>query len=66
MRLCAADPLNLAGIVTPGPRVPAIRTNTIVYRDGLPVDVTDHDVLSSAPSGSDAMPASVMRPSAYS
>ncbi len=37
VRLSAADPLNLVGIITPGPRVPALRTNTVAYRDGLPV-----------------------------
>jgi ATP-dependent Lhr-like helicase len=37
VRLSAADPLNLVGILTPGPRVPALRGNGIVYRDGLPV-----------------------------
>jgi ATP-dependent Lhr-like helicase len=31
----AADPLNLTGIVLPGKRVPAVRTNQVVYRDGL-------------------------------
>lgn len=35
--LSAADPLNLVGVLTPGPRVPALRTNRVVYRDGLPV-----------------------------
>ena len=34
--LSAADPLNLVGILTPGPRIPALRTNEVVYRDGLP------------------------------
>src|SRR5262249_34476508 len=29
-----ADPLNLIGIVTPGPAVPAIATNRILFRDG--------------------------------
>jgi ATP-dependent Lhr-like helicase len=33
--LNAADPLNLTGIVIPGRRVPAVRTNQVVYRDGL-------------------------------
>ncbi|HEY3011273.1 MAG TPA: hypothetical protein VGJ36_00905, partial [Gemmatimonadales bacterium] len=33
----AADPLNLAGIVTPGDRIPALTSNRILYRDGLPV-----------------------------
>ncbi len=37
VRLSAADPLNLAGIVLPGPRVPAVRTNWVTYRDGLAV-----------------------------
>ena len=32
----AVDPLNLAGILTPAPRIPAIHTNVVVYRDGLP------------------------------
>jgi ATP-dependent Lhr-like helicase len=38
VQLSAVDPLNLVGILTPGPRVPALRTNTVVYRDGLPLD----------------------------
>ncbi len=33
----AADPLNLTGIVTPGDRIPALASNRIVYRDGVPV-----------------------------
>jgi ATP-dependent Lhr-like helicase len=32
----AADPLNLAGIVTPGERVPALTGNRVLYRDGVP------------------------------
>ena len=35
VRLCAADPLNLSGVVLPGKRVPALRTNSIVFQDGL-------------------------------
>ena len=31
------DPLNLAGIVLPGPRVPAIYSNRVMYRDGVAV-----------------------------
>jgi ATP-dependent Lhr-like helicase len=34
VRLNAADPLNLCGIVLPGTRVPAVRTNRVTYRDG--------------------------------
>ena len=37
VRVAAVDPLNLVGILTPGPRVPAQRGNRVVYRDGLPV-----------------------------
>ena len=35
--ISAADPLNLAGIVTSGERVPALATNRVVYLDGVPV-----------------------------
>jgi len=34
VRLNGADPLNLVGIVLPGPRVAAVRTNSVVLRDG--------------------------------
>ena len=34
-----ADPLNLAGILTPGQRVPALPTNRVTYRDGTPESV---------------------------
>ena len=37
MTLSALDPLNLAGILTPGERVPAVPGNRVVYRDGVPV-----------------------------
>ena len=32
-----ADPLNLAGIVTPGGRVASVGANRVLFRDGLPV-----------------------------
>ena len=35
--LSAADPLNLAGILTPGGRVPAIHSHRLVYRGGVAV-----------------------------
>src|SRR5205823_7419700 len=35
--LSAADPLNLIGILTPGPRITAIASNRILLRDGFPV-----------------------------
>jgi ATP-dependent Lhr-like helicase len=37
VRLSAADPLNLIGVILPGARVPAVRTNWVTYRDGLPL-----------------------------
>ncbi|MBS01151.1 MAG: ATP-dependent DNA helicase [Gammaproteobacteria bacterium] len=35
--LSAVDPLNLAGIITPGQKVPAMPGNRVLYRDGIPV-----------------------------
>jgi ATP-dependent Lhr-like helicase len=35
--LSGADPLNLIGILTPGPRLPALTGNRILYRDGVPI-----------------------------
>ncbi len=35
IRLSAADPLNLAGIILPGARVPAVPSNYVVFRDGV-------------------------------
>jgi len=39
--LSGADPLNLAGIITPGDAVAALATNRILYRDGIPVAVRE-------------------------
>ncbi|MDH2236543.1 DEAD/DEAH box helicase [Pigmentiphaga sp. GD03639] len=35
--VCAADPLNLAGVLLPGEKIPALAGNRVLYRDGLPV-----------------------------
>ena len=35
--MSGADPLNLVGILTPGPRLPALTGNRLLYRDGVPV-----------------------------
>ena len=35
--ISGADPLNLAGILTPGPRIAAITAHRILLRDGIPV-----------------------------
>jgi ATP-dependent Lhr-like helicase len=37
IRVSAADPLNLVGIVVPGERVPAISGRAVWFRDGVPV-----------------------------
>jgi ATP-dependent helicase Lhr and Lhr-like helicase len=34
-----ADPHNLAGILTPGPKLPALAGNRVLYRDGIPLAV---------------------------
>ncbi|MDQ3215743.1 MAG: ATP-dependent DNA helicase, partial [Pseudomonadota bacterium] len=37
--ISGADPLNLVGILSPGPRVPALTGNRVLYRDGVPIAV---------------------------
>ena len=37
VRVSGTDPLNLAGITTPGTKVAALATNRVLYRDGVPV-----------------------------
>lgn len=41
--ISAADPLNLTGIVTAGERLRTAGRNRIVYRDGIPIAVTEQD-----------------------
>ena len=43
--ISAADPLNLAGIVTAGDRIRAAGRNRIVYRDGVPLAVLEGHVI---------------------
>lgn len=35
IKLSACDPLNLTGIILPGPRVPAVTTNFVILRNGI-------------------------------
>ena len=35
IKLSASDPLNLAGVILPGPRVPAVSSNFVVIKDGV-------------------------------
>ena len=46
--ISAADPLNLAGIVTAGDRVRAAGRVHIVYQDGVPLDIVDRAPARSA------------------
>ncbi len=41
LRLCAADPLNLLGVLTPGPRLAAGHTRWLLLEDGLPTALVD-------------------------
>ncbi|MBM7119100.1 DNA glycosylase AlkZ-like family protein [Archangium primigenium] len=41
VQISAVDPLNLTGVVTPGPRVPATVGNVVLYVDGVPQGVDD-------------------------
>jgi ATP-dependent helicase Lhr and Lhr-like helicase len=41
--LSGADPLNLAGILTPGPKLPALTGNRVLYRDGIPIALLEGD-----------------------
>ena len=41
VRVSAADPLNLVGVISPGARVPAGHTRWILYRDGWPIAAED-------------------------
>jgi len=53
--VAASDPLNLVGILTPGARVPASRSQRIAYRDGVPVEL-DAERASPSPEGASAHP----------
>ncbi len=41
VRLSAADPLNLTGVILPGARVPAVASQLVIFRNGLPVATQD-------------------------
>ncbi|HTZ08012.1 MAG TPA: helicase-related protein, partial [Acidimicrobiales bacterium] len=53
----AADPLNLVGIVLPGSRVTAVRTNSVTYVDGVPLDDGGDEAGSGRPGRALAGPA---------
>ncbi|MGQ0763717.1 MAG: DEAD/DEAH box helicase [Acidobacteriota bacterium] len=39
--ISAADPLNMLGILLPGPRLPPAASNRLLYRDGVPIAVLE-------------------------
>jgi ATP-dependent Lhr-like helicase len=41
LSVSAADPLNMLGILVPGPRLAAAASNRLLYRDGVPVAVLE-------------------------
>jgi ATP-dependent Lhr-like helicase len=41
LQLSAVDPLNLVGILTPGPRVPAVLHQRVAFLDGVPVTTAE-------------------------
>ena len=43
--LSAADPLNLSGLITPGPRVAAHPSQRLLYRDGVPIEKPGSDLI---------------------
>ena len=44
IKISAADPLNLAGLILPGPRIAAVPSNFVVFRDGMVIrTVTGRD-----------------------
>lgn len=60
IRVCGADPLNLVGIITPGARVPSLRTREVIYLDGLPVELIESEsakIARSSPRDSPGIPA---------
>jgi len=58
--ICAADPLNLAGIVTTGERVRAIAASRIAYRDGIPLAALEGEYVRPLVEGTDAATASAV------
>jgi ATP-dependent Lhr-like helicase len=49
IRASATDPLNLAGILLPGPRITSVRTNTVVFEDGVPATSASPALVGFAP-----------------
>jgi ATP-dependent Lhr-like helicase len=61
MVISGADPLNLTGILTPGPRVPGIAGNRILFTDGVPTSALSADQIISLTSETDGQKADTER-----
>ena len=57
VKLSASDPLNLVGVILPGPKIPAVPTNFLIIKDGVVV----RTVLRKQPEGMSDVPVSVVR-----
>ena len=51
IQIAAADPLNLLGIVLPGPRLSALSSENLRLRDGVPFDPSELTTLATALTG---------------
>ncbi len=50
IKISAADPLNLAGVILPGPRIAGVPSNFVVFRDGMVVrTVTSRETIERSP-----------------
>jgi ATP-dependent Lhr-like helicase len=58
IEVAGVDPLNLTGIVTPGPRVSAVLGQKVVYVDGIPLAVDRTEVEPESESESESALAS--------
>ena len=58
IELSACDPLNLVGVITPGPRIPAAMGNVVIFRDGVPLAPLAPVVLSAPAATRDVKPSS--------
>ena len=65
VRVSACDPLNLAGVILPGPRIPALRTNVVTYRDGALVRGDADEIMAAAPEFAAEASSAPLRPAAY-
>ena len=59
--ISGADPLNLAGILTPGPRIACVTANRLLLRDGVPVAALEAGNILMLENESDAFSVEVER-----